>query len=638
MPKTLTRSLSRPLADLSNLLWIRSKAAKTDTVEQTAGPPPLLALPEITADPFAPFDLDEPDDHLDAPFDGPTRPSVDSHLWKECTPIPDDPMGEALAEESFARRVASRHTAIVETEDELSGSEDEYEDADDSSEFAEPVSPSFEDESAGAISTPNTSLPHASPDRYDAGSPWASSPHAKGEAGSQQDGYPFPHTSTPPRPPAAHFVELIETCPTPPSSAAVVAEERRRSLLVASGLGIDCEEDSDGEDSTRPSSVTPRSPSRIRSRSRSPYQLGSRAASPDSLDEEEQAEIVEPPLKSYPPSLYPDEAHFDTYTRRPRHPRASVYRSDDEDPLPFSELTSTSLVNSLLALRQPHNDSTSHIPAPPAEDPSTLPAPRHVRPHHARERSGAQSPAPFSDLVSPTTAQSRRDFSTSQPFLRAQQSNSTLFSWDLAHLPAPRTPRERPFRVRTSALFLPTSFLGGGKGTGLYGDVCGAVERKVEEPKKKERRRSMPFSSSLASLSAVFSGDSERSARRNSGFGIRSASVAGHAIPEDAVDARPWTPSLAPQVDEFAVLAAEKDVVPPKSDRLKRSTSLRRSLNRWTRRASWAPSTALDVEEEDERRRERQERRKSGLSFSLFRPQGTRPAEDLDHWVSVVFR
>lgn len=547
-------------------------------------------------------------------------------------------MGEALAEESFARKIASRQTGVGETEDELSGSEDDYEDADDSSEFAEPVSPSFEDESAGAISTPNTSLPHTSPDRYDSGSPWTSSPNAKGNTASQQDGYPFPHSSTPPRPPVAHFVELIETCPTPPSSAAVAAEERRRSLLVASGLGNDCEEDSDGEDSTRPSSVTPRSPSRIRSRSRSPYQLGSRAASPDSLDEEKQAEIVEPPIKSYPPSLYPDEAHFDTYTRRPRHPRASVYRSDEEDPLPFSELTSTSLVNSLLALRQPHNDSSSHIPAAPLEDPSTFPAPRHVRPHHARERLGAQSPAPFSDLVSPSTTEPRRDFSTSQPFLRAQQSNSTLFSWDLAHLPAPRTPRERPYRVRTSALFLPTSFLGGGKGTGLYGDVCGAVERKVEEPKKKERRRSLPFSNSLASLSAVFHGGSERATRRNSGFGISSRSIAEHAIPEDAVDARPWTPSIAPQVDEFAVLAAEKDAVPPRSEGLKRSTSLRRSLSRWTRRASWAPSAALDVAEEEEKRRVKQERRKSGLSCSLFRPQGTRPEEDLEHWVSVVVR
>ncbi|BGP31134.1 hypothetical protein JCM10296v2_002898 [Rhodotorula toruloides] len=635
MPKTLTRSLSRPLAGLSNLLWTRSKATKTDTADQPPEPSPPLTLPEITADPFAPFD--ESDDYLDAPFDRPVRPSIDSHLWKECTPIPDDPMGEELAEES-ARRVASRHADLVETEDELSRSEDEYEDADDSSEFAEPVSPSFEEDSAGAISTPNTSLPHASPDCYDAGSPWALSPDTKGKTSSEQDGYPFPHTSTPPRPPVAPFVELIETCPTPPSSAAVAAEERRRSLLVASGLGIDSEEDSDGEDSTRPSSVTPRSPSRIRSRSRSPYQLGSRAASRDSLDEEEQAEIVEPPMKSYPPSLYPDEAHFDTYTRRPRRPCTLVYRSDDEDPLPFSEYTSTSLVNSLLALRQPHNDSSSHIPAPPAEDPPTLPAPRHIRPHHARERSGAQSPAPFSDFVSPMTAQPRRDFSTTQPFLRAQQSNSTLFSWDLAHLPAPCTPRERPYRVRASALLLPTSFLGGGKGTGLYGDVCGAIERKVNDPKKKDRRRSMPFSNSLASLSAVFGGGSERSARRNSGFGIRSTFNAGHAIPEHAVDARPWTPSLAPQVDEFAVLAAEKDAIPSRSEGLKRSTSLRRSFSRWTRRASWAPSMAFDVAEEEERRRAKQGRRKSGLSFSLFRGQSTKPEEDHDHWVSVVVR
>lgn len=81
------------------------------------------------------------------------------------------------------------------------------------------------------------------------------------------------------------------------------------------------------------------------------------------------------------------------------------------------------------------------------------------------------------------------------PFVRAKLSRATLFTHDLAHLPAPATPREQPYRVAWTELLVPSWLLRSGRGSGRFGDRWGPVERRVptessreEEPMSRRRR------------------------------------------------------------------------------------------------------------------------------------------------------
>ncbi|GAA5906612.1 hypothetical protein JCM6882_008074 [Rhodosporidiobolus microsporus] len=614
-----------------------------------------LPFPQTDDDPFAtppPEDLSYDSAYSDDDRKSPSPPPFESRQWKECTPVLEDSEGEAAAELSFARIVAV--AGRIEEEDEPDESfatadhslefesfespeacrrrshswhempaassssltldvappAPQFEDADesdscsatpsllDADEFAfDMASPRDSEDSYEGPSTPNTSFPLSS--SFAASSAW--SPPAR-EKLSVDPSLSFP-TSTPPRN-APHFVEVIETAPTPPGPEQGDLRSRRRSLMT-SGLGIDY----DGEDD-EDEAQSPIAPS---SRSQSPlshlYPGTSNEdlflqRSEEDLSRQEVVRVVEPSLRSYTSSVYPDAAHFDTYSRRPRVSRAPLQPSEAEDEantFPFPGVSPADLVSSLLSYPHGANSSTAHLPAAPEEYPSPIPPPpTHVRPIASPSaspdlnftsyfptdiptstttatdrRRSAPSPIPFSGLVPcafPAAA--------GQPILRAQASNSTLYTYDLAHLPAPRTPRERPYKVRTLSLLLPTCFLGGGKGTGLYGDVCGAIERKAplssgaaaasgEQPGAKRR------SLSLMSLSGL-SRSGSRSSRRRSLFGrsmVSGRSAAGEVIEENPsledleTDADPYSrpatsfsryaaaPAAASQhrIDEFAV-------------------------------------------------------------------------------------
>ncbi|GAA5864222.1 hypothetical protein JCM1840_006706 [Sporobolomyces johnsonii] len=391
-----------------------------------------------------------------------------------------------------------------------------------------------------------------------------------------------PSTSTPPRP---QFVEVVETCPTPPSAPQVRAESRSRSLLK-SGLGIDfaaAEEeagDSEGEgDDTFLSSAHSRYVTSFGSTTDLITEQQPRA----STDHGHERSPSDSP--SYDSQLCPDAAHFDTYTRRPRSAFSPPLAPDSPEALPFPTLSATDLVSSLLSSHPPHSLRPS--------SPSSSPLLSHLRPIPPPPQTRPRSP--------PSSSYSRGGSRSASPSpspivpLRAQPSTSTLYSYDLAHLPAPHTPRERPYRVRAWSVLMPTALLGGGRGSGQFGDVWGAVERKGEAGgaaapaavATRRRSRSSWGLSGLSGLASVketdrFEGDHERE---------------------------------------------ESSTVLP----LKRGASLRRSLSRWTGLAK----ADKEKEDVDPKLEEAKHRRRSSLCLSVL-GRRERKEERLEQWVSVV--
>ncbi|BGP47135.1 hypothetical protein JCM10450v2_002987 [Rhodotorula kratochvilovae] len=716
MPAKLTRSISRPFADLSNLLRPRTPSPKKGTAEERDDsletPPSLpLDLPQTDTPPFTPPLSDDFADDLDAPF--PFRGSFESHQWKECTPILDDPIGEALAEQSLAfsrlpsgafsqaqasepasqdcsvdvdadnevfespekcrRRSHSWHALNLASDSTAENSfADEtmwshaHDDADEldlhaldaSSEYSSRPPSSLDDrddpaprrrseDSDGTVSTPNTSVPFASPRIIETWSPPAADVKGKGRAvdvEEDEEEFPFQPTSTPPRP-KGQFVELIETCPTPPSAStnSVADAARRRSLLTASGLGIAHSFDVDDADvdqlvTAPPSRSSSRAPSRLSTRA--PSRASRASTSLDRAAHAAQLPLIEPNFDSYSSSAYPDAAHFDTYTRRPRL-RRSVTRifdaSEADEGFVFPK--PEAVVEQLLAYPAGgRGPSLAHFPPRPVlADPEDAPAPRHVRPLSsaglgwdrapssstaAEQRRSSASPLPFSALLpsSPAAAAPARP-------LRFQPSHSTLYSYDLAHLPAPHTPREAPYRVSWKAVLAPTVCLGGGRGSGRYGDVWGAVERRKEDDGRRERRRSAPLEGLRRSFSRV--------GRRGSFFGSLAAQPEQEEEEEEPPRAR---------VDEFALPAAQLRHARAGEggggglSRARSFVSIRMGLSRLGRRMSWAPS-AMSAEGDEGENWSRKARRRSSLAASLFGGgKEESSVEDLEQWVSVVVR
>ncbi|GAA5926117.1 hypothetical protein JCM1841_001567 [Sporobolomyces salmonicolor] len=394
-------------------------------------------------------------------------------------------------------------------------------------------------------------------------------------------------SSTPPRP---QFVEVVETCPTPPSAPQVRAENRSRSLLK-SGLGIDFaaaeEEAYDGKgegDETFLSSAY----------SRYVTPLGSAT---DLIPEQQPRTSTEhgheqgpADYPSYDPQLYSDAAHFDSYTRRPRSAFAPPIALDSPETLPFPTLSATDLVSSLLSSHPPHVFRPS--------SPSSSPVLSHLRPVPAPHPRSPRSPRPASS----SSCSGRCASAAPVVPLRAQPSASTLYSYDLAHLPAPHTPRERPYKVRAWRLLMPTALLGGGRGSGEFGDVWGAVERKGEG----EGRASEPPAAAAAAAAAT---RRRRRRRRSSWCALRGglASVVETERLEDDHERENRTTTPTP---------------------LKRGASLRRSLSRWA-------GLANEAEDGDPKLVEAKHRRRSSLGLSLLgRREGAE--ERLEHWVSVV--
>ncbi|GAA5889773.1 hypothetical protein JCM8208_001127 [Rhodotorula glutinis] len=662
MSPTLGRAPSRPLADISNLTATPTSTSRAiDCKTGLALPPssPLVDLPHTDSPPFTPnlaadgpfdssFDSDDYDDDLEPPRA--FRASFESRQWKECTPILDDPIGEALAEQSLSASpsstLASRPVELVAADsagasgDEMGGDELEgsSEGAASTLDEHERASDRSSEDGASTITTPDTSLPASS-------SPWSErcDPHDE-----SADLEPPEHvaastsSSTPPRP-VGRFVELVETCPTPPSRASTSA--RSRSLLVASGLGISSAPDGgDGDEgevllSTASSRRSSRTPSRSRQCTRSSSAHSSRAPSPDPA-EPSFAHHEPGSFNSYTPSLYPDAAHYDTYTRRPRLRRSltrvfAPEKQDDDDAQPHEALAfppAEALVADLL--RAHTGESVARRGAWDDDDEALEPL-RHVRPvstpglddAYALRRSSA-SPAPFSSLLDPRHLP-HPSYGAPTPRLpapRHQPSTSTLLTYDLSHLPAPNSPRERPYRVSWTDVVRPSAFVRAGRGSGRCGDVWGAVERRAEEPREGARGR------------AGATSRSEGDGRRRSWLGKAST-----AAQRPAVDAHGPSPrSAAPRLDEFAVLAAP---AAPRATLVRSGSlaSVRRSLSKLGRRMSWgARGGADDAElEQDERERGAKAHRRRSLAASLFGGSWAeeRPSvEELDQWVAVVVR
>ncbi|GJN89811.1 hypothetical protein Rhopal_002800-T1 [Rhodotorula paludigena] len=688
MPGRLTRSLSRPFADLSNILKPRKPAQAKKSVSEDAPrlpTPPPLDLDLLDDGPLAPADdlADTADNSEDAPL--PCRSSIESHQWKECTPILDDPVGEELAEQSISltglpfaafqqqandsadlsqdvfasrekcqRRVHSWHALDLAADEAVS----EYEtdsDADDSeqsrppSSLANHVFPRESEDSSNTLSTPNTSFP--SPTVEDDWIPAPQDIKGKGRMLDDESSSTQP-TSTPPRP-VPGFVELVETCPTPPSAStsrlAVGSMARRRSLLTAYDL------DGVFDDELDASHGAPSASS-----SRAPSSLDHRVSSfIEDLPESERVHVLEPQFDSYSSSVYPDAAHFDTYTRRPRLRRSvtRLFAADDADALPFPD---HNLVTSLLAHPR---ESTSHLPEPPLDDSPAVPSPpRHARPlpppgldtryypHPDALRASTSSPAHFSSLLSRATSPAPSlPLSHAHPrrrSVRPQPSAASLYTWDASHLPAPHSPREAPYRVSLASVLKPTALLGGGRGSGLYGDVWGAVERRAEPARTTtgrdggRRRRSMP------------GGLGRSASRRSSWFGFGGATgdvdgrVEDHTIPEHA----PYEPrgrADEDRIDKFAVrrppsaLSGASDAAESAGPGLLRR-SLSRSLSRWSfsrRRSTAAGGPRSEQEDIDEAVQEAKARRRTSLALSVWsRKEERAEDETLDEWVTVVVR
>ncbi|GAA5821983.1 hypothetical protein JCM3770_003033 [Rhodotorula araucariae] len=699
MPTKLARSLSRPFADLDNLLRPRTLSPKkgVDTAEDEAlkTPPSVpLNLRQTDTPSFAPTLEDDYTDDFEAPFS--FRNSFESRQWKECTPILDDPIGEALAEQSLAfSRLPSGAFSQAQASESASGdctvddeifespekcrrrshswhalnlasgstaensfadetmSPNAQDDADKfdlheldaSSEYSTRPPSSLDErdlgprrqseDSGGTVSTPNTSVPLV------------------GVAGDT-DAFPFQQTSTPPRP-AGHFVELIETCPTPPSTSENAADvARRRSLLTTSGLGIDYSSDEEGapgdllagKDGSRMSS---RASTRLSTRpsSHASNHAGSRAScasTPLARPQPEQLPLVEPNSGSYSSSAYADAAHYDSYTRNPRL-RRSVTRIFDASEADVLFPEPEEVVEALLAL--PHgrcSPSAMHLSLPADSFDGPAP-PKHVRPvpapptlaelvSSASHRHPSAVACPFASLLPPPTA--RAHARTAAPALRYQTSQSTLFTWDLAHLPAPRTPREAPFRVRWQEVVAPTACLRTGRGSGRCGDVWGAVERCAED-KGDHRARDTRRRTALPAVGLGLGGlrrSLSRVGRRASSFAERLT-----VQPEDESVA-----GDAERVDEFALPAAQ--LRHARGGGLSRAgsfASVREGLSRFGRRMSWAPSVATSEageDEDDDEKRARKAQRRRSLAASLFGGVGRVDVsvEDLSRWVSVVVR
>lgn len=135
----------------------------------------------------------------------------------------------------------------------------------------------------------------------------------------------------------------------------------------------------------------------------------------------------------------PDE--WNAYSRRP----SATFFIPLHSPSSSSALPFPDLVESLLS--RPSSTSSFPVASPP-------PSPQQYRVHHyQRDRQDVTPPLhhlrPLRDDRPPSRPHHQRE-------LRAKASESSLYTWDLAHLPAPRTPREKPYRVGLKELLMPS--------------------------------------------------------------------------------------------------------------------------------------------------------------------------------------
>ncbi|KWU47459.1 hypothetical protein RHOSPDRAFT_23980 [Rhodotorula sp. JG-1b] len=279
-------------------------------------------------------------------------------------------------------------------------------------------------------------------------------------------------TTTPPRPPQQPPT-VVETCPTPPSSSSAAPtpsrRARRRPLLDAHVDGRIV-----GDEAVLPSSSSSSLPLEIRT--------------PGLF---ETAEQVNPTTMAAANADVARKGSLDlpngwrqtdpTFARLPRRtPRHSTDTTTSTPPLP--DLNPANLISALLAQSLPVSGPRRNSGDLPRSAATSLRSERHQTEKSRSLRSGRATPVSTGAGLSPPPLENRSrpvsPRSPPPPPLRPQPSTTTLFSWDLAHLPAPDAPREKPYRVSWKSVLLPTRYLGGGRGSGRYGDQWGPVERK----------------------------------------------------------------------------------------------------------------------------------------------------------------
>ncbi|KAM0788961.1 hypothetical protein ACM66B_003034 [Microbotryomycetes sp. NB124-2] len=262
---------------------------------------------------------------------------------------------------------------------------------------------------------------------------------------------------------------VVETCPTPQGTVRVGTDSRERSLVLPIAFNESSDEDEEVlADTTVNSDLILSEAGWFRS--------GLQASSPSATAE---------------PTTHPSLASSISF---PSHMSLSSVLDSQIDP----PLTSR---RSSLASCTP----TQTRPVTPSKECFCFESSSgHV----------AQAPVQFEERRRPS-----RD-------LRAQPSVATLFSWDLAHLPAPKTPREQPYRVKLMSLLLPTIALGGGKGSGRYGDVYGPLERRstFKTPAARIERSSLLGSVSEETTTCVPKLSRARSVSRQSSDFVRGVS------------------------------------------------------------------------------------------------------------------
>lgn len=337
-------------------------------------------------------------------------------------------------------------------------------------------------------------------------------------------GDPSVQPSTPRRP-SSQPPRVVETCPTPPSAARRNSRRTRRRSLVATEL--DDDEGSDGD-----------------------------AASLRSIGPSGEAVVKAPrPDRSLPSGAHGDAGGVfapPITVRDDSHDTGEAAAAASASYGPGTSEPVIALLSRTLPVVAPRPRSrrvscdTCHSTTP------TLQSVRLVRSDRAAVASVDFGHGTGPALVSlPPTPRYHRPSSVSPP-LRSQPSTATLFSWDLAHLPAPRTPREHPYRVPWRKVLLPTSCLGGGRGSGMYGDQWGAVERKVsrtglpagradeeaDRAHRFERRSRWPPSSRLIGGETVAAARLPSIRAGSSGLDTPSAFVSGSPAPYGEPESR----------------------------------------------------------------------------------------------------
>jgi hypothetical protein len=399
-------------------------------------------------------------------------------------------------------------------------------------------------------------------------------------------------TTTPPRPPYQPPT-VVETCPTPPSatSAATTPSRRvrRRPLLHAHADGciVGVEEailpSSSSSSSLLPAVRTPGSIETIEQ-----VVLTTTAAA--------NADVARNSSLDLPNGWRQTDPSFARQPRRtPRHSTDTTATTTTTTP-PLPDLDPADLISALLAQSLPVSASHRSSSDSPHSAATSFRSERFQTDYSRCGRSGSATPVSTGAGLSPPPPLSNRSrpVSPRSPPLRAQPSTTTLFSWDLAHLPAPDAPREKPYRVSWRSVLLPTRYLGGGRGSGRYGDQWGPVERKTK-----------------AATAAARASSSAPSCSSTSG-------------------------RLA--VDSSASLASRGPERTPSEETRQRPNSILRRLSR-SSVASWAAGSSSSTTD----RKPATISRRQGLVASIFSAKSTASKrsgeeEDLHQWASVVWK